>query len=593
MPPHRDGSTDDPRDPGAGSGGGALRWDGWGDPARAVILPPAVTDLLTQVLGLAPPAAPPIRLCEVRLPPPALPPAALDAIVAALGGPQWVRSDHETRVRHSRGRSTADLLALRAGELAQAPDAVGYPGSHDEVLAVLRACAAHRIAVVPFGGGTSVVGGLVPDAAGFAAVIALDLHRLDRLVRLDAESGTAILQAGLRGPQAEALLAAHGYTLGHFPQSFEYASIGGFAATRSSGQASAGYGRFDDLVVALRAATPQGSLDLGRAPASAAGPDLRQLLLGSEGVFGVITEVTVRVRPRPQTEAYEGWRFDSFSGGMAAVRTLAQAGPSPALAVLRLSDEAETAVGLAQPTHLAGPATNDHATGDPNPDDPEACATVPGGTVRSDPAPGGTTPGGGCLLVVGYAGSAAAVAAEQDRLAGLLSAAGAQPLGAAAGTAWERGRFHGPYLRDALLDAGALVETLETAAFWSGLPALYQAVRGALTAALDADGATGLVLCHVSHVYPTGASLYFTVAAAQGATPAARWHQAKAAACEAIVSAGGTITHHHAVGTDHRRWLTAEVGGLGVEILRAVKARLDPVGVLNPGVLLPEAAGPG
>jgi alkyldihydroxyacetonephosphate synthase len=236
-----------------------------------------------------------------------------------------------------------DLLRLRGGEADAAPDAVVLPGSHDEVLAVLRACTAHRVAVVPFGGGTSVVGGLAPDRAGFTGVVALDLRRLDRLVDVDTEARLATLEAGVRAPRAERLLAEHGYTLGHFPQSFELASIGGFAATRSSGQFSAGYGRFDDMVMRLRVATPQGTVDVGRAPRSAAGPDLRQLFLGSEGALGVITAVTVRVRPAPGEPVVDGWAFESFTDGLVAVRALSQDCTLPTM--VRLSDEVETAIG--------------------------------------------------------------------------------------------------------------------------------------------------------------------------------------------------------------------------------------------------------
>ncbi|MGI8537189.1 MAG: FAD-binding oxidoreductase, partial [Mycobacteriales bacterium] len=453
------------------------------------------------------------------------------------------------RVLHTRGKSTPDLLRLRSGEASDAPDAVVLPADGDEVLAVLRTCVAHRLAVVPYGGGTSVVGGLVARRDGLAGVVAVDLSRLDRLVEVDQVSMTATLEPGLRTPQAEALLAAHGLQLGHQPQSYEYATLGGYAATRSSGQASAGYGRFDELVVGLRLATPEGPWELGRAPSTAAGPDLRQLVLGSEGAFGILTSLTVRVRRLPETRVYEGWRFASFAQGCDALRRLAQDGPLPT--VLRLSDEAETAVGLAR-AHNLGDA----------------------GTAE-----------GGCLVVVGHEGTAADVAGHRAGTADVLTQCGGSPLGPGPGEDWVRGRYAGPYLRDALLDVGALAETLETAAFWSALPQVYEAVRSALTAAL-AD-TPPLVLCHVSHVYPTGGSLYFTVVCAQADDPVAQWRGAKAAASDALVAAGGSITHHHAVGTDHRDWLAAEIGELGVEVLRAVKARLDPTGVLNPGVLIP------
>jgi alkyldihydroxyacetonephosphate synthase len=524
-----------------------MHWARWGDPDEAAPLPESTRGLVELAFGPAPEApALPAELSDVRLPDVALDDAVLTGL-RDLVGAEHVDTSHEARVRHTRGKSTPDLLRLRHGDGADAPDAVVRPADHDEVQAVVSWCSDHRVALVPFGGGTSVVGGLVARRDGFAGVLALDLGRLDRLLRVDAESQTAELQAGMLGPEAEAALAGHGFVLGHYPQSFEYASVGGFAATRSSGQASAGYGRFDALVTALTLATPRGTWTLGKGPASAAGPDLRQLVLGSEGAFGVITSVVVRVRPLPQVTAYDGWRFASFAEGVAALRALVQAGQAPT--VLRLSDENETAVNLADPESV------------------------------------GAESAGGVLAITGHEGTEDAVAASRSLVHARLSALGGTPLGEDPGQAWLRGRFHGPYLRDSLLDAGVLVETLETATSWSSMGDVHAAVSAALEEALDGD--SPLVLCHVSHVYPTGASLYFTVAARQREDPLAQWAAAKRTATDALVAAGATITHHHAVGRDHQPWLADEIGDLGVDVLRAVKDRLDPHGVCNPGVLVP------
>jgi alkyldihydroxyacetonephosphate synthase len=511
----------------------------WGDPAAAAPLPEAARGLIELAFGPAEPAT----VADPVVPASALPADLLDGLRAVVG-PGHVLVDDETRRRRTRGKSTPDLLRARAGDLSDAPDAVVRPDGHDEVAAVLAFAAEHRIAVVPFGGGTCVTGGLAARRDGFAGLVSLDLVRMKRLLAVDPVSMTATLEPGLRGPEAEALLAGHGLTLGHFPQSFEYASIGGFAATRSSGQASAGFGRFDAMVVGLTAATPAGELALGSAPATAAGPDLRQLLLGSEGAFGVITSVTVRVRRVPEVATYDGWRWPSFADGAAAMRTLAQAGLMPT--VLRLSDEAETAINLARPDQI-----------------------------------GHTEPG--CLMIVGYEGTAERVAATHEAVTAVLTALGGTDLGEEPGRAWAAGRFHAPYLRDSLLDVGVLVETLETATFWSNLDRVYADVKAALEGALDG----AMVLCHVSHVYETGASLYFTVAAKAAADPLSQWQAAKTAASDAMVAVGATITHHHAVGTDHTPWLADEIGAVGVRVLRAVKAELDPTGILNPGVLVP------
>ncbi|MYX95064.1 FAD-binding protein [Streptomyces sp. SID486] len=526
-----------------------MLWNGWGDPAKAAPLPDSVTGLLRDLLGVKPRSAPALALQDLRLPDAAPDPAALKALAEAVGGDEHVRTDAESRIRRTRGKSTPDLLRIRAADFSDVPQAVVLPAGHDEVLAVLRACAAHRLAVVPFGGGTSVVGGLAPQRGAF---VALDLRRMNGLLELDPVSRTAVLQPGLRAPEAEALLAEQGYTLGHFPQSFEWATIGGFAAARSSGQASAGYGRFDEMVLALTVATPEGTLETGRAPRSAAGPDLRQLILGSEGAFGVITSVTVRIRPLPESRVYEGWRFGSFEEGAAALRRLAQDGPRPT--VLRLSDETETLIGLAQPD-----------------------------AIGADLAQGGA----GCLAIAGYEGTAEDTAHRRERAAAVLTDCGGTLAGTEPGERWAHGRYSAPYLRDALLDVGAFAETLETAAFWSRIPDLYTAVRSALTDTLTEAGTPPLVMCHISHVYENGASLYFTVVSAQGEDPVAHWTPAKHAANEAVLAAGGTISHHHGVGTDHRDWYVREAGPLGIAALRAVKRRLDPEGLLNPGVLLP------
>ena len=524
-----------------------MHWSRWGDPAHDEPLSAAARGLVEAAFGPVH-TTPAVAREEVRLPEPGLPDEALRAFETALGA-RHVLVDRETRLLHTRGKSTPDLLRIRTGDGSEAPDAVLRPADHDEVVAVIDGCRRHRVALVPFGGGTSVVGGLAARRNGFAGVVAVDLGRLDRLVSVDAESGTAVLEAGLLGPHAERLLSEHGLTLGHFPQSFEYASIGGFAATRSSGQASSGYGRFDALVMGLRVATPLGTLELGSAPANAAGPDLRELVMGSEGAFGIITACTVKVRPRPAVRVYEGWRFESFADGAHAVRALAQSGASPT--VLRLSDEAETSVNLA---------------------DPEA--------VGGDGA-------GGCLLLTGYEGDQARVDSMRSRVREMLTDLGGHSLGEAPGRAWAEGRFHGPYLRDALLDVGVLAETLETATFWSRLHTVYADVKAALEVSLAEQGTPAIVLCHISHVYENGASLYFTVAAKELDDPLAQWAAAKAAASEAIVAAGATITHHHGIGRDHKPWLAQEIGEVGVEILRAVKDRIDPEGVLNPGVLVP------
>jgi alkyldihydroxyacetonephosphate synthase len=526
-----------------------MKWNAWGDPQEAKPLSEGIRSLLKQALGVTDLPAAERDADQVKLRASALTDVDREAL-AAIVGPDYCRVGDRDRLLHAGGKSTLDLLRRNDSGVQEAPDAVLLPGTDDEVAAILRYCSGHGIAVVPFGGGTSVVGGLDPIRGEFSAVVSLDLRRFDQLLGFDAVSGDAEFGAGVTGPHAEQLLAEHGFSLGHFPQSFEFASLGGFAATRSSGQDSAGYGRFDDMVRGLHVITPAGVLDLGRAPQSAAGPDLRQLLIGSEGVFGVITRVRVRVHPKPDVTRYEAWSFPDFATGTAALRAVTQTGAGPT--VIRLSDEAETGVNLA-----------------------------------TTEAIGETQITGGCLAITVFEGTAAHAESRHAETRQLMAAQGGTSLGEAPARTWEHGRFGAPYLRDSLLAAGALCETLETATDWSNVPALKAAVTDALTAALAESGTPALVLCHISHVYATGASLYFTIVAGQRGNPIEQWRAAKTAACDAIVATGGTITHHHAVGADHRPWMRDEVGELGVQVLRAVKSTLDPAGILNPGKLIP------
>ena len=538
-----------------------MRWWGWGEDGHVVTMPEPAAALLRAELGTDESARRrPVALEEVRLPETHLPAAARGRLVDVVGA-DHVRDDREARVAHAAGRSYPDLIRLRAGDGSSAPDAVVVPGSAAEVAAVLAACADHRVAAVPFGGGTSVVGGVEPLSDGYAGAISIDLHRLDRVVAIDQTSLTATLGAGLKGPQVERALAAEGLTLGHFPQSFEYSTVGGWVATRSAGQASTGFGRIDELVEGLRLVAPAGEVGTRPLPASAAGPDLRELLVGSEGVLGVICEATLCVRRAPEARRYEGWWFGSFAEGCDAFRVMEQADAAPDVA--RLSDEEETRFSL-------------------------AFATANGVVERLGRAylraRGRES---GCVAIVGFEGDAEDVERRRVRTGALLRAGGGAALGRRPGDLWLRNRYAAPYLRDEMLDRAVLVDTLETAATWSDLDRVYQAAGEALRASLADRGTPPLVMCHVSHLYRSGASLYFTFLARQEDDALAQWRAAKQAASDAIVAAGGTITHHHAVGRDHARWMRAEVGELGLALIRAAKERLDPAGIMNPGKLLP------
>lgn len=554
-----------------------MRWWGWGVDSDAIRLPASADARLREALGIDQAPPPRVQLDQIELPPSRLDPdlrARLDAIVgasaasrtagaaagaagAAGGASSAIRDDRLARVSHSAGRSYPDLVRLRAGRI-QAPDAVVYPDGHDQLHRVLEACSEAGVAVVPFGGGTSVVGGVEPERGSCTAVISLDLARMNALLAVDQLSLTARMQPGMTGPEAEAALAEHGLTLGHLPQSWEYATLGGFAATRSAGQASTGYGRMDRLVLGLRLAAPGGDIDVRALPGTAGPtPAIRELILGSEGILGVISELTLTVRPLPAARQYEGWSFRSFADGVEAFRQLEQG--HAAADVSRLSDETETAMSLASAGDSGG-----------------AAARLAQRYLKL------RGHGQGCLAIVGFEGESDEVLDRSARARILMRSAGGLRLGSRPGAAWQHQRYRAPYLRDELMDRGVMVETLETATTWSNLHNLYGAVQRAL------HEHAPIVMCHVSHLYPSGASLYFTfMAAQQRDRELEQWRATKTAASEAIVAAGGTISHHHAIGIDHAPWIRQEIGEVAVDLLRDAKARLDPRGVMNPGKLLP------
>jgi len=503
-----------------------------------------------------------VALGRVSLPPGRLSGERLARLRDAFGTAA-VRDDRHARVLHAAGKGYPDLVRLRAGEPGEAPDAIIYPAGAAELRRVLALCAEESIAVVPFGGGTSVVGGVAPMAGEHRSVIALDTSRMRELLHTDALSSTVTVQGGMRAPELERRLAPRGLTLGHYPQSFEYVSLGGCAATRSAGQSSTGYGAIAEMILGLSLYAPARQIDLPPLPATAAGPGLRQLIIGSEGALGVIGELSLRVRRTPAERVYEGAFFREFDSGVEALRELA--GEHRSLPdVVRLSDEPETRMSLS----LAGAGGLKRRAG-------SALLAARGY-------------GGGCLAILGFEGTSEDVAVRRRHALGLIRGLGGVAVGRSPGAAWQHSRFAGPYLRDDLLTQGVIVETLETAVQWSGLHALHRAVGEAISGALGRWGTPALVMCHISHVYETGASLYFTFLARQHADdPIGQWRAAKTAATDAIAAGGGTITHHHSVGRDHAPWMAREVGEGGLAVLRAAKDELDPTGIMNPGKLFP------
>jgi alkyldihydroxyacetonephosphate synthase len=549
-----------------------IRWNGWGWAAHKDELAgrEEVWTWLAGELGMPALLATPARPLEsIALPPSKLSAEAFERFASILGAERAMGDEFE-RAFHALGKSYHDILRLRAGDLSSAPDAVLYPRSGEEVLAVLHAASELGVAVIPFGGGTSVVGGVTAARGPFKAAVTLDLTGLDRIVAIDANAMTATVEAGIYGPALEKALAAKGFTLGHFPQSFEFSTLGGWIAHRGAGQASRGYGRSENWLVGAKLATPRGMLGVGGFPSSAAGPQLVDLVLGSEGVFGVVTEATVRLKPAPQTSDYRGYLFRDFASGTAAIREAVQSGV--AATMLRLSDAAETRFYRA-----FGSVGKRRGLGD------RLAQAVLDARGFDDKA---------CAMIAGFEGTERGADAARRAFEQIARKHRAMTLGPGQGKRWKDGRFHGPYLRDPMMERGIGVDTLETATSWSKIESLHVAVRDALDKAIretaPRDGAHGAVQCHISHSYPDGASLYFTYIFPRALErEVEQWRAIKAAASDAVVAHGGTISHHHGVGEDHLPWIAREKGALGIDVLRAVKMALDPNGVMNPGKLIP------
>jgi alkyldihydroxyacetonephosphate synthase len=487
-------------------------------------------------LGFGPAEAErPARLEDVELPPPRVePPSSLAGICS---------SGLYDRVTHAYGKAYRDLVRAFRGSIDNPPDVVARPRDEADVERVLDWCASAGAAAIPFGGGTSVVGGVEPR--GLDRAVSIDMRGLDRVLDVDLESRAALIQAGATGPRLEDQLREHGLTLRHFPQSFEYSTLGGWIVTRAGGHFATLMTHIDDLVESVRAITPSGVWESRRLPASGAGPSPDRLLLGSEGTLGVVTQAWMRVQRRPEFRAGASVLFDSFEAGANAARDVVQSGLWPSNC--RLLDAAEA--GLT-----------------------------------------GAAPPGKALLVLGFESADHPLDAWIERALEICQGNGgdaSRKEGGGGAGAWRSAFLQAPYLRDTLIAAGVVSDTFETAITWERVPTFVARVREAAEAAVAEECGAGRVSCRLTHVYPDGAAPYFTVLApARRGSELEQWDAIKAAASEAVAGAGGTITHHHAVGRDHRPWYDRQRPEPFADALRAAKRELDPQSVLNPGVLI-------
>ena len=527
------------------------RWNGWGEETITSHLSTASSHFLQQVVGAGTPS-PDVTFAEVvaRVPASRLPDHPL------------ISTDPGERLLHARGQSLPDWIALRGGCIDTFPDGVAFPQSAVEVRNLVHYAGEVGAYLIPYGGGTSVVGHINP-LPGDRPVLTLDLKRISNLHALDERNQLATFGTGVAGLPLEAQLRARGYTLGHYPQSFEYSTLGGWIATRSSGQQSLGYGRIEQLFAGGHLETPSGSLDIPPFPASAAGLDLREVILGSEGRLGILTEATIRVRPLPQQEHYFVIFFPQWEQGLLAVRQLVQA--RLPLVMLRLSTPGETQTQLV----LAGHTRVVNVL--------ERMLALRGAGKDK------------CMLMVGIAGREADVNRVHREVLDITHKQKGISTGRTLGEQWHKKRFQTPYLRNTLWALGYAVDTVETATTWECVSTLTQAIETALRSALQESGEQVHVFSHLSHLYPYGSAIYTTYLYRIAATPAEtlrRWQALKDAASQAIIAGHGTISHQHGIGSDHQQYLISEKGALGLSAMRQLYASFDPGGMMNPGKLV-------
>lgn len=527
------------------------RWRGWGNSETDYPLAETARAYLVQQVGE------PLTLEDVseeqilnEVPPSRLEPG------------QGLLCDSIVRAAHARGQSLPDWVAVHSGQIGEFPDAVAYPESEADLELLMELARTKNAVLIPYGGGTSVLGHINPTG-GDHPVICVDLSHMDQLIELDEGSRMAVFQAGVAGPSLEDQLGARGYTLGHFPQSFEYSTLGGWIATRSVGQQCYRYGRIDEMFLGGRLLTPAGWWDMPALPASAAGPDLRQVALGSEGRLGIISQAAVRVHRKPPKEEFQAVFFPNWEAGAAAVREIVQAGVD--VSMLRLSDPDETwtTLQLSGKDKLVRLARS-------------GLKLVGIGDER-------------CLLIYGLSGVEDDCQHARWQVLTFCKKYGGFAVDFFIGKMWRKTRFLTPYLRNTLWQQGFALDTLETCQPWSKVLQTVTAVKNELQTGLQPVGEKPLVFAHLSHLYDIGASTYITYLWRRSADPSqtlANWQALKKAASDKIVEMGGTISHQHGVGVDHRPYLEAEKGLVGMKLLADICRSVDPDGRMNPGKLV-------
>ena len=549
-----------------------MKWWGWGDEGVSFTHEdkPALREFIKRAIDIdvATAGSPLVAFDDLEIAEPSLPEGLLEALQAAVG-PRHVATDALDRVVHARGKSLRDLVRHRRGDVGRVPDVVVHPADEDAVAAVMRTALGHDAVLIPFGGGTNISGSLEAPEDEARAVISVDLGRMDRVIEIDHESRLARVQPGVFGPDLEEQLGARGWTAGHFPDSFTHSTLGGWIASRSSGMQSDKYGDIADLTRGLRVVTPSGLLAIRPVPSTSTGPSVREMVLGSEGRLGIITEATIHVHRAPERRSILGYLFPDWRRALEAMREIAASEASPS--VTRVSDARETQFSFA-------------ARKDPTLLDRVQWKALTTYLQRRR----GFDLEAMCLSFIGYEGGEAHVKAQRKLVGEIVSRYGGLCIGSGPGALYDQKKFDTPYIRDYLLDRGALGDVSETSAPWGVLPRLYENVTASAREAFDRLGVTGWVMCHLSHSYHAGACLYFTFALKPSGSrePLEEYDAVKSAIQQTFVDSGATLSHHHAVGTEHARWLEEDISAPGVAMLRALFEGTDPGSNLNPGKIV-------
>jgi len=548
-----------------------MKWWGWGheDVSFSDTDKPKLWPYLKRELGLEDGVrTPPVSFEEVTLPEPKQNEAFVGAVQKALADNQ-VSAGKKDRLVHAAGKAFRDLLRLRRGQVDYAPDVVLYPASEEDVVAIVKAAAEHDAVLIPFGGGTNIAGCLEPHDRAGRFVASLDMCQMHRVLEVDQRSLTARMEAGVYGPHMEEQLSEHGVTLGHFPDSFIHSTLGGWVATRSAGMQSDKYGKIEDMVIALRMVTPSGTIVTRTVPKCSNGIDIRHLCIGSEGILGVITEVTMQVHAKPAYEEFYGWIFPSFEQGVAAVHECVRLGVLPV--ITRLNDPSKTALSFAFKKPQSGAK---EFIG-------KIVKAYLGNIKRIDFE-------NCCVMITKCEGDYDTFHSQHRESAYIFRKRGGVCLGTSPGKSFQETKFDFPHIRDYLMDRGVMGDVSETSTPWSNILPLYEATMKNLRGAIRDTGMDPWVGCHISHNYHTGASLYFTFGCRgiEG-RELEQYLYIKKAAEDSFLQNGGTVSHHHAVGTEHLPWIEADLSPTGVKAVQALKDGLDPKSVMNPGKIIP------